>query len=52
MVSHSPVTNRILTEVTRTHGCDLNTLTKSLPDLPWGQVFNEVDRLFGEARCW
>ena len=45
MASHNPVTNRILAEVTRTHGCDLNMLTKSLPDLLWGQVFNEVDRL-------
>ena len=45
MASHNPVTNRILGEVTRTHGCDLDTLTKRLPDLSWGQVFNEVDRL-------
>lgn len=45
MASHNPVTNRILGEVKRTQGCDLNTLTKHLPDLPWDQVFNEVDRL-------
>lgn len=45
MASHNPVTNRILGEVQRTQGCDLDTLTKHLPDLSWGQVFNEVDRL-------
>ena len=45
MVSHTPVTDRILGEVQRTHGCDLDTLTKSLSDLSWGQVFLEVDRL-------
>lgn len=45
MASQNPVTNRILGEVTRMHGCDLDTLTKHLPDLSWGQVFNEVDRL-------
>jgi predicted nucleic acid-binding Zn-ribbon protein len=27
------------------HGCDLDTLTNSLTDLSWGQVFLEVDRL-------
>ena len=41
MASHNPVTNRILDEVTSTHGCDLDTLTKRLPDLSWGQVFHE-----------
>lgn len=45
MASQSLVTNRILGEVKRTHGCDLDSLTKSLPDLSWNQVFNEVDRL-------
>ena len=45
MASHTPVTDRILGEVQRTHGCDLDTLTKSLSDLSWGQVFLEVDRL-------
>ena len=45
MASHKPVTTRILGEVQRTHGCDLDTLTKSLPDLSWSQIFNEVDRL-------
>jgi hypothetical protein len=45
MTSQNPVTNRILGEVTRMHGCDLDTLTKHLSDLSWGQVFNEVDRL-------
>ena len=45
MVAHTPVTDRILGEVHRTHGCDLDTLTNSLSDLSWGQVFLEVDRL-------
>jgi hypothetical protein len=45
MVSHTPVTDRILGEVQRTHGCDLDMLTKSLSDLSWSQVFLEVDRL-------
>lgn len=45
MTSHTPVTDRILDEVQRTHGCDLDMLTKSLSDLSWSQVFLEVDRL-------
>ena len=45
MTSHTPVTDRILGQVQRTHGCDLDTLTKSLSDLSWSQVFLEVDRL-------
>ena len=45
MASHTPVTDRILDEVQRTHGCDLDMLTKSLSDLSWSQVFLEVDRL-------
>ena len=45
MVSHTHVTDRILGEVQRTHGCDLDMLTKSLSDLSWSQVFLEVDRL-------
>ena len=45
MVSQEPVTNRILGEIERAHGCDLDTLTKRLPDLSWSQVFSEVDRL-------
>ena len=45
MVSHTPVTDRILGQVQRTHGCDLDMLTKSLSDLSWSQVFLEIDRL-------
>ena len=45
MALHTPVTDRILGEVQRTHGCDLDTLTNSLSDLSWSQVFLEVDRL-------
>jgi predicted nucleic acid-binding Zn-ribbon protein len=45
MASNAPVTDRILGTVQRTHGCDLDTLTNSLSDLSWGQVFLEVDRL-------
>jgi hypothetical protein len=45
MALHTPVTDRILGTVQRMHGCDLDTLTNSLTDLSWGQVFLEVDRL-------
>lgn len=45
MASHTPVTDRILGQVQRAHGCDLDTLTNSLSDLSWSQVFLEVDRL-------
>ena len=50
MASHTPVTDRILDEVQRTHGCDLDMLTKSLSDLSWSQVFLEVDRLSREGQ--
>jgi|SwirhisoilCB2_FD_contig_31_7174540_length_471_multi_2_in_0_out_0_2 hypothetical protein len=45
MVSHKPVTDRILGTLKHVPGCDLDAMTKRLPDLSWGQVFNEVDRL-------
>ena len=45
MASHTPVTDSILGAVNRTHGCDLDTMAKSLPELTWNQVFLEVDRL-------
>jgi len=50
MASNTPVTDRILGQVQRTHGCDLDTLTRSLSDLSWGQVFLEVDRLSREGQ--
>lgn len=50
MASHTPVTDRILDQVQRTHGCDLDTLAKSLSDLSWSQVFLEVDRLSREGQ--
>ena len=50
MASPTPVTDRILGAVQRTHGCDLDTLTNSLTDLSWGQVFLEVDRLSREGQ--
>jgi len=49
MTSQTPVTDRILGQVQRTHGCDLDMLTKSLSDLSWSQVFLEVDRLSREG---
>jgi len=49
MALHTPVADRILGQVQRTQGCDLDTLTKSLSDLSWGQVFLEVDRLSREG---
>jgi hypothetical protein len=45
MVSHSAVTHRILGEVKRMHGCDLDTLAERLPEFSWNQVFLEIDRL-------
>jgi hypothetical protein len=45
MASRELVTDRILIEVQRTHECDLDALTKSLPDLSWSQVFLEIDRM-------
>lgn len=45
MLSQAPVTDRILGAVKHTHGCDLDTLAKSLPELSWNQVFLEIDRL-------
>ena len=50
MNSQTPVTDRILGQVQRTHGCDLDMLTKSLSDLSWSQVFLEVDRLSREGQ--
>jgi hypothetical protein len=50
MALHTPVTDRILGAVQRTHGCDLDMLTKSLSDLSWSQVFLEVDRLSREGQ--
>jgi len=50
MTLHTPVTDRILGTVQRTHGCDLDTLTDSLSDLSWSQVFLEVDRLSREGQ--
>lgn len=49
MALHTSVTDRILGELERISGCDLDTLTKSLPDLSWNQVFLEVDRLSREG---
>ncbi|HEY7532492.1 MAG TPA: hypothetical protein VH681_06865 [Nitrospiraceae bacterium] len=45
MAFQSPLTHRVLGEVKRTHGCDLDTLALNLPDLSWNQVFLEIDRL-------
>ena len=50
MTVHTPVTDRVLGTVQRAHGCDLDTLTNSLSDLSWGQVFLEVDRLSREGQ--
>ncbi len=49
MASCTPVTDRILDELQRMPGCDLDTLTKNLPDLSWSQIFLEVDRLSRES---
>jgi hypothetical protein len=49
MALHTAVADRILGELERMPRCDLDTLTKSLPDLSWNQVFLEVDRLSREG---
>ena len=43
MPSRTPITDRILDELQSMPGCDLDTLTKNLPDLSWSQIFLEVD---------
>jgi hypothetical protein len=45
----TPVTDRILSELQSTPGCDLDTLTQKLPDLSWSQVFLAIDRLSREG---
>jgi predicted nucleic acid-binding Zn-ribbon protein len=45
MGSQVPVTDRILGTIKHTHGCDLEKLAESLPELTWNQVFLEIDRL-------
>ncbi len=45
MPSAEPVTDRILRAIKRAHGCDLDSLATSLPELTWNQVFFEIDRL-------
>ncbi len=50
MASDTPVTDRILGAVERTHGCDLDTLTNNLPDLSWSQVFLAVDQLSRQGK--
>ncbi|GKS59663.1 hypothetical protein YTPLAS18_31900 [Nitrospira sp.] len=45
MALRSPVTKRVLGEIKRMQGCDLDTLRQNLSDLSWSQVFLEVDRL-------
>lgn len=50
MAPHISVTDRILGQVQHMDGCDLDTLTNSLSDLSWGQVFLEVDRLSREGQ--
>ena len=49
MASRTPITDRILDELQRMPGCDLDTLTKNLPDLSWNQIFLEVDQLSREG---
>ena len=49
MPSRTPITDRILDELQSMPGCDLDTLTKNLPDLSWSQIFLEVDRLSREG---
>jgi hypothetical protein len=50
MATQAPVVERILGAVKRTHGCDLDTLAESVPELTWNQVFLEIDRLSREGQ--
>jgi len=50
MATQAPVADRILGVVKRTHGCDLDTLAESVPELTWNQVFLEIDRLSREGQ--
>jgi hypothetical protein len=45
MAQQGTVVDRILKAVQRAHGCQLDHLAVSLPDLTWNQVFLEVDRM-------
>ena len=50
MTSRAPITDRILGTVQHTHGCDLDALAESVPELTWNQVFLEIDRLSREGQ--
>lgn len=45
MLSAAPISDRVL-EVVRTNpNCTLDEVVDHLPDVPWSDVFMEVDRL-------
>lgn len=46
------IADRILKQVRRAPGCQLDELENSLPGLTWNQIFLEVDRLsrMGQVR--
>jgi hypothetical protein len=52
MIEQDTITNRILDVVRQVPDCTLDELTRNCPDLPWNQIFLEVDRLSraGELR--
>lgn len=52
MIEQDTITNRILDVVRQIPDCTLDELTRNCPDLPWNQIFLEVDRLSraGELR--
>jgi len=52
MIEQGTITDRILDVVRQVPDCTLDELTRNCPDLPWNQIFLEVDRLSrsGELR--
>ena len=45
MLSEAPISDRILEVVRANPDCSLDEVVQHLPDLPWSDVFMEVDRL-------
>lgn len=45
MLSEAPISDRILEVVRANPDCSLDEVVQQLPDLPWSDVFMEVDRL-------
>lgn len=44
-MSEEPISDRVLGVVRANPDCSLDEVVQQLPDLPWSDVFMEVDRL-------